>query len=147
MKEKKNLDIQTNPETQNVDCIYRAKHRRLFLPMPADSSARSIALLCFSHVSYHDQHQERHDGDHRGAQRRHGARQGGVGQVGVGVRRWHLALVAVEVDLARERPALPEGEGAGVLAHEHLRLHVPVRPRLHEVVVEVLEPVEHGRVI
>ncbi|BAT02551.1 Os07g0604433, partial [Oryza sativa Japonica Group] len=71
----------------------------------------------------------------------------GVGQVRVGVRRRHLALVAVEVDLPRERPSLPERERPRVLPHQHLRLHVPVRPGLHQLVVEVLQPIEHRRII
>ncbi|WVZ86581.1 hypothetical protein U9M48_033337 [Paspalum notatum var. saurae] len=61
---------------------------------------------------------------------------------GVLVRRRHDALVAVEVDPPRERPAPREGEVALVLLQNHLRLHVPV---LQQHLVVVLYPPEHPR--
>ncbi|BAS90289.1 Os04g0540401, partial [Oryza sativa Japonica Group] len=67
-----------------------------------------------------------------------------VGQQGVLIRRWHDALVAVEVHPPRERPSTGEGEVALVLLQYHLRLHITV---LQHHLVVVLDPPEHPRVV
>lgn len=53
---------------------------------------------------------------------------GAARESGIVIRRWHDTVIAVEGDLPREGPALPEGEEGRVFAQQHLRLHVPILP-------------------
>lgn len=105
------------------------------------------SIIITSCLPHHHQYKGKHRHREVVQNERRSTDRGRVRQVGVSIWWWHHALVAIEVHLPRKRPPFLERERARVLPEEQLRLHVAVRPGLHEQIVVVLHSVEHAGVI